>query len=255
MKVSSDTSIEIATSRQKRNFIRTRADIVRVLRRALTLSKLFSIFSALLLLSSAAQAYEDHGKSGFVQPYLSYDHGSFKFEDDGDSGTFQGMGLGARIGYHYYFAFFALEGQIVFPRYSHHKDLIGAQREAYYLPNYSMTNTGGSIGFNLSRFTFTLALFIDSKIEGKIANNLPLAKEGNFTYHGTGARIGMDIRVLEGLTIGLSSSSYSYGRYSVDRDVNSLVKADNAAHNKLTISATTVALSYRFNIDEKTGKK
>lgn len=208
------------------------------------------LFISLGLYSSLSLAdKKDEKWNPLVEFYLAHEAGTFEFEDKTDSGSYDAMGVGFRGGYNFPYLFLGGEAYYSVPRYAGHQSLDSATRELYPLADSYALNYGGTAIIKLGALSLIGTIYFESKLNGTIENTDPFGEDGDYEYHGVGSRFAVELRLVKGLAIGVGFFHYSYDQYSLDKDVNTLTKADKADRPKLTLDGTSFTINYNIPID------
>lgn len=184
-----------------------------------------------------------------VDVYFAHESGDFEFEDQMDKGKFETSGVGFRGGWLMPFLF--IGGEVYFATTGMRTDntFDQATREQYFLPDDSVMNYGGTMALNLGRLTLSGTYFFDSKVSGTVKNDDRWEPDAEYELDGSGFRFMAEIRLVKGLTIGVGHFSYSYRRYTVDRDINTLTKTDDGNRPSLDMNGTVYTIGYKIPFD------
>lgn len=186
--------------------------------------------------------------SGIGELFLFQDSGKFEFESEVDKGNYDAFGLGFRAGYNSSYFFVGGEATYSAPSYTKEKNLSAADREAHFLADEYATNFGGTAAVKLGPVSIFGTYYFDSRLNGTVKNNVLSLPDANYQYHGSGVRFGIEIELAKGLALGAAIFSNTYGRYSVNKDINTLTKVSEEERSKLSISGSSVSLNYRIGI-------
>ncbi len=203
-------------------------------------------FLVVLLLSVSANLYAQQGVSVQFDPYTFIHVGDYEVDGNIDSGSYSGFGLGVRIGASTPWLWLGLDGNVTKPSFKSDGLTAGNDRNDHPLADgQNFVSLGAGLAIKLgSLVRLTYTYFLDQNLSVDISSG---SDSGEYKYHGTGYKAGIDFQLAEGFHLFAEKFVSSMDQYELSRNVGSqLATGGKANRQAFEIDAYSIGIGFKL---------
>lgn len=198
----------------------------------------------LCLISSSLHA-QQKGVGVEFDPYTFIHLGDYEIANNIDTGSYSGFGLGIRIGANTPWLWLGLDANVIKPSFK--SDQVGVDRNLHPLAdgqNFVSLGAGFSIKLG-SALRITYTHFLDQNLSTDIS---AAGISGEYKYHGTGWKAGIDLEIAEGFHLFAEKFHSSLDQYDLSRDVGAQTATNGKTNREnFDIDAYSIGLGFKLN--------